>query len=58
MHGTDRNIIFTNRKFVTIYVRSTLYQKTEFCKDVKFGSIALALHYGSYFNTSLSCYTC
>ena len=30
-----RNIICTNRKFVTINVRSTLLKKTEFCKNVK-----------------------
>ena len=30
IYGTKRNTIFTNRKFVTIYVRSTLHEKTEF----------------------------
>ena len=47
-----------NRKFVTIYVRSTLMEKTKFCKNVKFDSVALAFHYGSCFNSSLSRYTC
>ena len=47
IHGTERNI-FTNRKFV----RGTLHEKTEFSKNVKFGSVALAFHYGSYFNAS------
>ena len=42
------------RKFVTIYVRSTLL---EFWKNVKFGSVALAFHYGSCFNAGLSRYT-
>ena len=49
--------IFTGRKFVPIYVRSTLHEKTEFCQNVKFGSVALAFHYGSSFNASLSRYT-
>ena len=40
MHGTERNIILTNRKFVTIYVRSTLHEKTQFRKNVKFGSVS------------------
>ena len=56
MHGTERNI-FTNRKFLTIYVRSTLREITEFCKNVKYGSVALAFQYGSCFNASLSRYT-
>ena len=38
------NIIFTNRQFVTIYVKSG------FSKNVKFGSVALAFLYGSCFN--------
>ena len=29
----------------------------EFCKNIKFGLVALASLYGSCFNTSLSCYT-
>ena len=52
-----RNIIFTNRKFGTIHVPSTLDEKTEFCKKIKFGSVTLAFHYGSCFNTILSLYT-
>ena len=32
---------FTNRKFVTIHLRSTLLEKTEIWKNVKFGSVAL-----------------
>ena len=48
----QRNIIFTNRKFVTIYVHSTLQENRQFCKNVKFCSV----HYGSCFNASLSCY--
>ena len=48
IHDTDKNIIFTKRKFLTIYERSTLRKKTEFCKNVKFDV------YGSYFNVSLS----
>ena len=52
MHGTERNI-FMNRKFVTIYGRSTLHEKTEFCKNIKFGSVALALHYSRCLNASL-----
>ena len=53
IHGTDRNIIFTSRKFVTIYVHSTLHEETEFYKEVKFGSV----YHGSCFNATLSCYT-
>ena len=53
MHGTERNIIFTYRKFVTIYAGSNLHEKTEFCKNIKFGSV----YYGSCFNVGLSCYT-
>ena len=48
MHVTERKIIFTNRKFVTKYV------KTEFCKNVKFGPASLTLQYDSCFNASLS----
>ena len=33
----QRNIIFTNRKFVTIYM------KTEFCKNLKFGLVAFGI---------------
>ena len=29
----------------------------EFCKNIKFGSVALAFLYGSCFNASLSYYT-
>ena len=43
---------FYDRKFVTIYVLSTLHDKTEFCMNVKFGSVALAFHYDSCFNAS------
>ena len=46
-----------NRNFLTIYVRSTLHEKTKFCKNVKIGSVALAFHYGSCFNASLPRYT-
>ena len=53
IHGTERNIIFTSRKFVTIYVHSTLHEETEFYKEVKFGSV----YHGSCFNATLSCYT-
>ena len=35
-YGTERNIIFTNRKFVAIYVRSTLQEKTEFLQERQF----------------------
>ena len=55
IYGTERNI-FTNKKFETIYVRSILYEKMEFYKNVKFGLVALASHYGSCFNASLSRY--
>ena len=48
------NIMFMKRKFVTIYVHSTLLK---FCKNVKFGLVALAFHYGSCFNVSLSRHT-
>ena len=51
IHDTEKNIIFTKRKFVTIYECSTLHKKTEFCKNVKFDV------YGSCFNVSLSCHT-
>ena len=34
--GTERNIIFTNRKFVAIYVRINLQEKTEFLQDHQF----------------------
>ena len=37
-------------------MRSTLHEKTEFCKNVKFASAALAFLYGSYFNANLSRY--
>ena len=36
MHGTERIIIFTNRKFVAIYVHSTLQEKTEFLQERQF----------------------
>ena len=32
VHATERNI-FTNTKFVTIYVRSTLHEKMEFLQE-------------------------
>ena len=35
-YGTERNIVFTNRKFVVIYVRITLQEKTEFLQDRQF----------------------
>ena len=57
MHGTERNIVFTNMKFVNIYVRSTLHEKKKFWKNIKFGLVALAFHYGSCFNAILSCHT-
>ena len=57
MHGTEKNIILTHGKFVTIYLRSTLHDTTEFCKNTKFGTVALGFHYGSCFNASLSHYT-
>ena len=57
MHGTERNIVFTNMKFVNIYVRSTLHEKKKFWKNVKFGLVALVFHYGSCFNAILSCHT-
>ena len=40
-----------NKKFVTIYVGSTLLES---CKNVKFSLVALAFYYGSCFNASLS----
>ena len=40
-----------------MYVRNTLQEKTKFCKNVDFGSVALAFHYGSCFDASLSRYT-
>ena len=33
MHGTERIIIFTNRKFVAIYIHSTLQEKTGFLQE-------------------------
>ena len=36
----QRDIIFNNSKLVTIYVRSNLQKKTQFFKNVKFGSVA------------------
>ena len=55
MHGTKRKLIFTNRKLVTKYVRrkKRKHEKTEFYKNVKFGSVNLAFHYSSCFNASL-----
>ena len=50
-----KKLFFTNRKFVTIYLCSILHEKTEFCKNVKFGLVALAFHYGSCFYASLLC---
>ena len=32
MHGTEINIMFTCRKFVTIYLRSTLHEKMDLQK--------------------------
>ena len=55
MHGTERIIIFTNRKCVAIYVHSTLQEKTEFLQERQFW-LVLAFHYGSYFNADLSRY--
>ena len=49
----QRNI-FTNRKFITIYVRSNYTGKRSFCKNVNFDSVPLALHGGSCFSASLS----
>ena len=56
IYGTEINI-FTNRKFVTIYIRITSHEKTKFCKNVKFGSFSLAFLYVSCFNASFSRYT-
>ena len=36
MHGTERIITFTNKKFVAIYVHSTLQEKTEFLQERQF----------------------
>ena len=36
VYGTERNIIFTNREFVAIYVRITLQEKTEFLQAHQF----------------------
>ena len=46
-----------SKKFVTMYVQSTLHEKTEFCKKIKFGSAALAFHYVSGFNANLLYYS-
>ena len=35
-YGTERIIIFTNKKFVAIYVRITLQEKAEFLQDRQF----------------------
>ena len=51
--GTERNL-FTNREFVTIYVGSTLHEKTKFRKNVTFDWIVLAFHNVSCFNASSS----
>ena len=32
-------------------------RKENFCENVNFGSVALAFHYSSFFNASLSRYT-
>ena len=56
MHYTERIIIFMNRKFVAIYVQNTLKKKTQFLQECQFW-LALAFHYGSCFNASLSRYT-
>ena len=42
MYGTERIIIFTNRKFVAIDVRSTLQEKTEFLARLPYHSIMIA----------------
>ena len=52
-----REKYFSNRKFVTIYVRSTLHKETEFLQERQFWFGPLAFHYGSCFNASLSRYT-
>ena len=39
MHGTERDI-HMNRKFVTIYVRSTLLEKTEFLQERQIWNLA------------------
>ena len=45
VHGTERKYFFYGLEYVTIYVRSILCEKKEFCKNVKSGSV----HYGSCF---------
>ena len=36
MHDTEKIITFTNKKFVAIYVHSTLQEKTEFLQERQF----------------------
>ena len=36
MHGTERIIILTSRKFVATYVHSTLHEKKEFLQERQF----------------------
>ena len=66
MHGTERtgnlcgrSTYFTGILCVTICVHSTYFtrENRSFCKNVNFGLVALAFHYGSCFNASLSRYT-
>ena len=35
IHGTEGNIIFTNRECVAMYVRSTLQEKTQFLQELQ-----------------------
>ena len=57
IHDTERNTNFTNVKVVAMYARSFLLEKTEFFKNVKSGSVALAFHFGSCYNAILWQYT-
>ena len=40
----QRKVLLLQMENVAIYLRSTLHEKTEFCKNVKFGSAVLVFH--------------
>ena len=43
IHDTEENIIFTNRKCVTMYLRSTMQGKTEFFQERQFRLVCLGI---------------
>ena len=58
VYTEQREILFLQIGNVLLCMYAELYKrKRSFCKNVNFGSVALAFHYGSCFNASISRYT-